>query len=130
LDFKPRDVREGETQSRLRDDTVIDGKLLASPMGFHYVDAIDFRHLAMKAVEKGQDPIAAVENPGWSRTTPFRPRGMGMEQGNRSPNLEELLKDYGIDKKTGKPKREPTAKERYRIDWKDFVAMSRWSGPR
>ena len=47
FDFKPRDVREGDTQSRLRDDTVIDGKLLASPMVFHYVDAIDFRHLAM-----------------------------------------------------------------------------------
>lgn len=41
---------------------MIDGKLLASPMVFHFVDAIDFRHLAMKAVEKGQDPIAAIDN--------------------------------------------------------------------
>ncbi|NQW99748.1 heme-copper oxidase subunit III, partial [bacterium] len=62
FDFHPRDIREADGQSRLRDDTVVDGKLLESPMVFHYVDAIDFQHLAMKAVERGVDPVVAIEN--------------------------------------------------------------------
>jgi heme/copper-type cytochrome/quinol oxidase subunit 3 len=124
FDFKPRDIREGESQSRLRDDTVIDGKLLASPMVFHYVDAIDFRHLAMKAVEKGQDPIAAVENSWLIRNHEFARKAWDWNIGQVAKLEARLLKDYGVDKKTGLPKREPTAKERYRIDWKDFVAMS------
>jgi heme/copper-type cytochrome/quinol oxidase subunit 3 len=124
FDFSPRDVREGETQSRLRDDTVIEGKLLASPMVFHYVDAIDFRHLAMRAVEKGLDPIAAVENSWLVRNHPFASEAWEWNKAQVAKLEAELLRDYGIDKKTRKPKREPTAKERYRIDWKDFVAMS------
>ncbi|MGC4014940.1 MAG: hypothetical protein QM755_10560 [Luteolibacter sp.] len=32
MSFKPRDMKEGPTQSRLRDDTMIEGKLLESPM--------------------------------------------------------------------------------------------------
>jgi hypothetical protein len=123
FDFKPRDVREAENQSRLRDDTVIDGKLLASPMVFHYVDAIDFRHLAMKAVEKGQDPEAAVENSWLVKNHEFARKAWEWNKGQVSKLEERLLKDYGVDERTGKAKREPTAKERYRIDWKDFVAM-------
>jgi heme/copper-type cytochrome/quinol oxidase subunit 3 len=122
FDFKPRDVREAENQSRLRDDTVIDGKLLASPMVFHYVDAIDFRHLAMKAVEKGQDPVAAVENSWLVKNHAFAREAWEWNKGQVAKLEARLLKDYGVDKRTGKPKREPTAKERYRIDWKDFVA--------
>jgi heme/copper-type cytochrome/quinol oxidase subunit 3 len=124
FDFKPRDVREGESQSRLRDDTVIDGKLLASPMGFHYVDAIDFRHLAMKAVKNGQDPISAIENSWLVKNHSFAREAWIWNKEQVAKLEDQLRKDYGIDNKTGKPKREPTAKERYRIDWKDFVAMS------
>jgi heme/copper-type cytochrome/quinol oxidase subunit 3 len=124
FDFKPRDVREGETQSRLRDDTVIDGKLLASPMVFHYVDAIDFRHLAMKAVAKGQDPIAAVENSWLVQNQQFAREAWEWNKAQVAKLEQELLDRHGVDGRTGKPRREPTAKERYRIDWKDFVAMS------
>jgi heme/copper-type cytochrome/quinol oxidase subunit 3 len=124
FDFPPRDIREGDTQSRLRDDTVIDGKLLASPMGFHYVDAIDFRHLAMKAVEKGLDPEKAVEESWLVKNHAFAREAWEWNKAQVAKLEEQLLKDYGVNKKTGKPKREPTAKERYRIGWKDFVAMS------
>ena len=124
LDFRPRDVREGETQSRLRDDTVIDGKLLPSPMGFHYVDAIDFRHLAMKAVNKGLDPIAAVENSWLIQNHTFAREAWEWNKAQVAKLEADLLKDHGVNEETGKPNREPTAKERYRIDWKDFVAMS------
>ncbi len=124
FDFKPRDVRESDAQSRLRDDTVIDGKLLPSPMGFHYVDAIDFRHLAMRAVEKGQDPMLAVENSWLIKNNEFAKKAWEWNKSQVAKLEAQLLKDYGIDEKTGKPKREPTAKERYRIGWKDFVAMA------
>jgi heme/copper-type cytochrome/quinol oxidase subunit 3 len=124
FDFSPRDIREGDAQSRLRDDTVIDGKLLASPMGFHYVDAIDFRHLAMKAVEKGLDPEKAVEESWLVKNHAFAREAWEWNKAQVAKLEEQLLKDYGVNKKTGKPKREPTAKERYRIGWKDFVAMS------
>jgi heme/copper-type cytochrome/quinol oxidase subunit 3 len=124
FDFEPRDVREGASQSRLRDDTVIDGKLLASPMVFHYVDAIDFRHLAMKAVAKGQDPVVTVENSWLIQNHPFAREAWEWNKQQVTKLEAELLKGYGLDQKTGKPNREPTAKERYRIEWKDFVAMS------
>lgn len=124
FEFRPRDVREGETQSRLRDDTVIDGKLLSSPMVFHYVDAIDFRHLAMKAVEKGQDPLAAVEHSWLVQNHEFARKAWDWNKGQVAKLEAQLLKDHGVDKQTGLPKREPTAKERYRIEWKDFVAMA------
>jgi heme/copper-type cytochrome/quinol oxidase subunit 3 len=124
MDFKPRDIREAETQSRLRDDTVVEGKLLASPMGFHYVDAIDFRHLAMKAVEKGQDPITVIENSWLIKNHAFAREAWEWNKAEVAKIEKKLLEDYGIDKKTGKPKREPTAKERYRIGWKEFVAKS------
>ena len=125
--FSPRDVREGATQSRLRDDTVIDGKLLASPMVFHFVDAIDFRHLAMRAVKRGQDPIAAVENSWLIQNNPFAREAWEWNKAQVAKLETELLKDYGVigeGVNKGKPRREPTAKERYRIDWKDFVAMT------
>lgn len=128
MDFKPRDIREGETQSRLRDDTVVDGRLLESPMGFHNVDAIDFRHLAMKAVEKGQDPIAAVENSWLIQNHAFAREAWEWNKIEVAKIEKELLGKHGVDKKTGKPKREPTAEERYRIGWKDFVAKANGVG--
>lgn len=124
FDFKPRDIKHGETQSRLRDDTVVDGKLLESPMVFHYVDAIDFRHLAMKAVKKGVDPIVAIEN-SWLIKNDQAAREAWEWNKLQTARLEkELLEKYGVDEKTGKAKREPTAKERYRIGWKDLVAKA------
>ena len=58
--FKPRDIKEDA--GSLRDGTALTGKMIESPMVFHYVDAIDFRHTAMKAEEKGIDPEIAIEN--------------------------------------------------------------------
>ncbi len=128
FDFKPRDVREGQTQSRLRDDTVIDGKLLASPMVFHNVDAIDFRQLAMKAVEKGQDPITAVENSWLIKNNAFAREAWEWNKAEVAKLEKKLIEDYGIDEKTGKPEREPTAKERYRIGWKELARKAESEG--
>jgi len=122
--FAPRDVQEAETQARLRDDTMFTGKLLESPMVFHDVDAIDFRHLAMRAVERGQDPIAAVENSWLLKNHKWARDAWEWNKEQTAKKEQELLKKHGVDEETGLPKKEPTAKERYRIGWKEFIAMS------
>lgn len=116
--FAPRDIRED--QLRLRDDTTIQGKLLDSPMVFHYVDAIDFQFLAQKAVEKGIDPALAIES-SWLYKNDAFTREIWAWHKEQIVKLEErLIKDYGLDKE-GKPKREPTWKERYRLGWADIA---------
>ncbi len=124
FDFHPRDIKEADGQSRLRDDTVIDGKLLDSPMVFHYVDAIDFQFLAMKAVKKGIDPMVAIENSWLIKNEGFAKEAWEWNKLQVAKIEKELIDKYGINKKTGKPNREPTLKERYRIGWKDFVAKA------
>lgn len=120
LDFKPRDVREGEGTSRLRDDTVIAGKLLDSPMVFENVDAIDFQHLAMRAEHRGIDPIAAIEaswlyqNHEWVRQT------WAWHQEKVAALQQRLIDDYGLDA-NGNPNRVPTKKELYRVGWHDLA---------
>ncbi len=123
FDFKPRDIKEADGQSRLRDDTVVDGKLLDSPMVFHHVDAIDFQHLAMKAVKKGVDPIVAIEDSWLIKNSPFAKEVWVWHQKEVAALEAKLLKDYGTTTdKSGKviARREPTAKERYRIGWKEL----------
>jgi len=121
LDFNPRDIQQGETSSRLRDDTVISGKLLDSPMVFENVDAIDFQHLVMRAEHRGIDPVAAIQaswlyqNHEWVRET------WAWHQENKvEPLRQRLINDYGLDK-NGNPKRVPTKKEMYRIGWHDLA---------
>jgi heme/copper-type cytochrome/quinol oxidase subunit 3 len=121
LTFAPRDVKAGPAQSRLRDDTVIDGTLLESPMVFHAVDALDFRHLAMKAINKGLDPMAEVEK-SWVLANSPQLREIWEWHKGEIAKLEERLKqDYEMK---GKAKREPTFTERYRVEWKDFAAKA------
>lgn len=118
--FKPRDIREGSDSSRLRDDTVIKGELLASPMVFHNVDAIDFQHLVMEAEEKGIDPETAIKN-SWLMQNNEIVREMWAWHEKRVDALKKrLIEDYGRDEK-GLPNREPTHKELYRIGWKELA---------
>ncbi len=126
--FEPRDIREGASSSRLRDDTVLEGPLLESPMIFHNVDAIDFQHLAMKAEEKGIDPIAAIESSWLYTNHEFVREAWAWQQGEVAKLEKRLIEDYGFKKgangvETAEPKRVPFHKELYRIDWKDFIAM-------
>ncbi|MEI7928921.1 MAG: cytochrome c oxidase subunit 3, partial [Verrucomicrobiales bacterium] len=114
LEFFPRDVKEAKTQSRLRDETTIDGELLESPMVFHYVDALDFRFLAMKAKDKGLDPMAEIEKSWILNNSKELKEAWEWHKGEIAKLEAELKKDS----------REPTFTERYRIEWKDFVAKA------
>jgi len=129
LDFKPRDIRE-DVDGRLhtlRDDTVIEGAMLDSPMGFHHVDAIDFQYLALKAIEKGVDPMVAIEKSWLIQNFDFAREAWAWHQEEVKKLEDQLAKDYGYDKQ-GKPKREPTFKERYRMGWKELAKWSESKG--
>jgi heme/copper-type cytochrome/quinol oxidase subunit 3 len=120
LSFKPRDVREGADQSKLRDNTVIQGKLVSSPMEFENIDAIDFQYLVMKADRKGIAPEVAIENSWLMQNNEFVREIWGWHQGRVAALTQRLIDDYGLDKE-GKQKREPTHKELYRIGWKEMA---------
>ena len=88
-------------------------------MKFHNVDAIDFQYLAMKAVQKGIDPMVAIDKSWVIQNVPFAKEAWEWHCGEIEKLEKRLLDDYGLDD-DGKPKREPTLKERYRIGWKQF----------
>jgi len=120
--FKPRDIKEDA--GTLRDGTALTGKLEESPMVFHYVDAIDFRHTVQKAEEKGIDPEIAIENSWLLKENPELREAWEWHKGEIAKLEKELIDGYGMDKKTGKPNRVPTPTERYRIGWQDFVSKA------
>lgn len=122
LIFKPRDIKEGATSSRLRDDTVIDGEMEDSPMVFHNVDAIDFQWMVMKAKEKGISPESAIQNSWLMKNNAFVREAWEWHEGEVAALRKKLIDRHGLDKK-GDPKREPTHKELYRMGWKDFAKM-------
>jgi heme/copper-type cytochrome/quinol oxidase subunit 3 len=122
--FKPRDIQEFPAAGNLRDGTVLTGKLLDSPLDFHYVDALDFRHVAMKVREKlgvkkgaAEDPAveAAIEkaieeswllkeNPGLA--------AIWQKQQLALAKLREFLASKG---------KVPTEKDKYRIGWQEMA---------
>ncbi len=113
FDFHPRDIKEADGSSTLRDDTVVSGKLLESPMVFHYVDAIDFQHLVMKAKEKGIDPEIAIQNSWLMKNSPFVQDAWKWH----AAKIDKLKKDLAVRG------REPTHKELYRLGWEDLAKM-------
>ncbi len=120
--FKPRDIQEGATSSRLRDDTVITGEMRESPMVFHNVDAIDFQWLVMKAEEKGISPEFAIQNSWLMENNEFVREAWAWHEKKVAALRQKLIDRHGLDDK-GDPNREPTHKELYRMGWKDFAKM-------
>ncbi len=120
MDFPPRDIKEGEERSVLRDDTVVEGKLLESPVGFHHVDAIDFQYLVMKAAEKGIEPEPAIENSWLMKNVPFVRGAWQWHLDDMDKLRASLVERYGRDDH-GLPNRVPTHKELYRIGWDDLT---------
>ena len=124
--FKPRDIKEGASSSRLRDDTVIAGELEASPMVFHNTDAIDFQWLVMKAEEKGIPAETAIENSWLMQNNAFVREAWAWHQTEIEALRKKLNDRHGFKKDsegklTDEPNRVPTEKELYRIGWKDFA---------
>lgn len=127
LKFGPRHLRIGEEQSRLRDDTQLIGAPMENPLVLKYVDAIDFHHLAMRAVERGIDPVEAIENSWLIQNHPFARKAWDWHQGKVAELEKELLEGHGT-RADGTARRVPTDKERYRIGWKDLAEKAEEEG--
>ena len=110
-------IREGDGTSTLKDDTIIKGKVAASPLGLA-VDAIDLRFVAQRAIEQGKDPETVIDGL-WIMQNPEYKRLWEMHRTEVAALEQQLKKDFE-DK--GKRKRVPTDTERYRIGWQDMVA--------
>lgn len=109
--FKPRDIQETPAAGSLRDGTALVGKMLESPMGFHNVDAIDFRHLAMKAEEKGVDPQVAIANSWLIKDNPEIAQIWAKQQKALGQLTAELAAKGRV----------PTEKDKYRIGWQEMA---------
>lgn len=114
------DKKEGDkTKVSLLDGTVISG--VAGDSGFHIaVDALDFRHLVMKAEEKGQDPDALIEKSIYLKNEQLK-KAWEAHKKYRDFFAKSLAEERGYDK-NGNPKYVPTAVDRYRVTWMELVA--------
>lgn len=108
----------------LKDSTSIAGEFQESPMVFEHVDAVDFRFLAMKARERGLDPMAAIEKSWILENSPEIRQAWEWHKGQIAKLDAKLLEKYGINPKTKEPRRHATETERYRIGWDDFAAKA------
>jgi len=103
----------------LLDGTVIQGRAGNSDIGL-VVDAIDFRHLVMKAEEKGLDADALIEKSIVLKNEDLK-KYWEAHKVWRGYFAEDLAEEYGKNDK-GELKRVPTALDRYRVTWKQMVA--------
>jgi heme/copper-type cytochrome/quinol oxidase subunit 3 len=118
--FKPKDIKEAATSSRLRDDTTLTGTLENSPMVFHNVDAIDFQWLVMKAKEKGISPEAAIADSWLMKNNKIVREAWAWHLARNEVRQKEVNERFGFNK-DGSPKQSLTHKELYRLGWKDLA---------
>ena len=97
-------------QLKLRDDTVIKGEMLDSPMILG-VDSIDFQFTAMRARKEGLDPDAVIAQ-SWVLTQPQIKEVWDAHQ--------QWLK--GETARLAKNDRVPTDANKYRVTWQQIVA--------
>ena len=130
-----RPVKGKDGKAELRDDTSLNAGegeggapgLLESPLALS-VDAIDFRWMAQKAEEAGNDPMEVIEQ-SWifSKANKNGPtyKKIWKVHKKRISELEQRLVDkYGKDEE-GKPRRVATETDRYRVTWQDLVHYAR-----
>ncbi|MDB4265266.1 cytochrome c oxidase subunit 3 [bacterium] len=125
----------------LRDSTTVKGKLLPSPMLIG-VDAIDFRHTAMRALEKGIDPLEAIHQ-SWIYTHKAH-HGEDHHEGEGEHDAKDDRNDLRkawdchmawlevetarLDAKSeakglkGKDALVPTENDMYRVNWDEIIA--------
>ncbi len=105
------DYKADNKTIQLRDGTTLNGSYKPSPMDFHYVDGIDFQHLAMDAENKNLDPEIAIENSWLVKNNPLVADLWSLHR-QAVGQLEEIL---------GRKGKEPTKKDRYRMGWQEIA---------
>lgn len=119
--FRPRDIQEAAASGTLRDGTALTGTMKESPMVFHYVDAVDFRHLAMKVREKlgleehseaGDEAVEKAIEESWLMKNNPELKEIWEKQQKALGQLRDELKE---------DERVPTEKDKYRINWQEMA---------
>lgn len=100
---------------KLKDETLITGTTADSSISIH-VDGIDFRHTVMKAIEKGIDPEAAINNSWLLKQESIKP--IWEKHLVAVAKLKEYLEKHG---------KEPTENDLYRINWHEMVGLEEFS---
>ncbi len=124
----PKNTKEGtKTSLKLKDSTVLSG--VAGDSGIEIdVDAIDFRHLVMKAEERDLDVDVEIE-----KSPILHIKGEGGDKIRKLWATHKVWRDlftahltekYGEDEE-GQPNRVPTEVDLYRVTWKQMVAYER-----
>lgn len=124
LVLKPGDlVKFSDADLRLKDDTVVKGELVPSPiiMG---VDALDFRHTAQRAEAEGLEPLAVIEK-SWLLTH----EGHHAE-GDHSNEFKKIWDCHMAwltveEARLKLLEREPTDNDRYRVNWDQILAYGK-----
>lgn len=119
----PHDVRETATRAVLVDGSSLSGQLDSHGSAIEMAaDAIDFRFVAQRAIEKGISPETAIENTWILQNNPGVAELWKKHSEHIAERRAKMLQEYGLGK-DGKPKKVPTDTETYRIGWQELVNM-------
>lgn len=97
---------------KLKDETLITGTTADSSIEIH-VDGIDFRHTVMKAIERGIDPEAAINN-SWL----LKQENIKLVWDKHQivvAKLQKYLEEHG---------KEPTENDLYRVNWQEIAGLA------
>ena len=112
--LKPRDVKESPESVKMKDGTTLNGHLDSLHSQIEMAaDAIDFRHVAMRAEEANIDPKVAILDTWIIQNNPE----VKALWEKHCEKIDALAIE--LDKKGKKP----TETERYRMGWQDLVNL-------
>lgn len=115
-------VQGAETKVSLLDSTVLTGKAGDSSIILHYVDGIDFRHLVMKAEEKGLDAESVI-NKSTILNLHDDPKYHGGSKIRQIWETHKVWREF-LRAELAKDEREPTHVDLYRVTWHQMVAYA------
>lgn len=122
-------VNVDDPSAKLRDDTLVTGNVLPSPM-IMGVDALDFRTTAQRAEAEGLDPLPVIEGT-WLLTHKGHHDGHDDHaEGEKVDDRNEFKKIWDchmawldVEKaRLAKKDREPTANDKFRVNWDQILA--------
>lgn len=122
-------VNRGDSTAKLRDDTLVSGEVLASPviMG---VDALDFRTTAQRAEVEGLDPLPVIEATWLLTHKAHHGNHDGHGDDGNADHRNEFKKIWDCHmawlkaetERLEKKGRVPTLNDKFRVNWDQILA--------
>ncbi len=122
-------VNVGDLNAKLRDDTLVSGEVLKSPM-IMGVDALDFRTTAQRAEVEGLDPLPVIEGTWLLTHEADHGSHDGHSESGDTDHRNEFKKIWDCHmawlkaetERLEKKDRVPTLNDRYRVNWDQILA--------